>query len=42
MEEKAMMQQLGVMLCKEREKMGETQKSVAEGIINVSDLSRVE
>lgn len=37
-----MMQQLGIMLCKEREKMGERQKSVAEGIINVSDLSRVE
>lgn len=37
-----MMQQLGVMLCKEREKMGEKQKNVAEGIINLSDLSRVE
>lgn len=37
-----MMQQLGIMLCKEREKMGEKQKSVAKGIINVSDLCRVE
>ncbi len=37
-----MMQQLGVMLCKEREKMGEKQKSIAEGIISISDLCRVE
>ena len=37
-----MMQQLGIMLCKEREKIGEKQKRVAEGIINLSDLSRVE
>ncbi|MDE7202032.1 MAG: helix-turn-helix domain-containing protein [Lachnospiraceae bacterium] len=37
-----MMQQLGVMLCKEREKMGEKQKSVAEGIISISDLCKVE
>ena len=37
-----MMQQLGVMLCKEREKMGEKQKNVAEGIISISDLCRVE
>lgn len=37
-----MINQLGVMLCKEREKMGETQKSVAEGIISISELCRVE
>lgn len=37
-----MINQLGVMLCKEREKMGETQKRVAEGIISVSELCRVE
>ncbi|MDE6622460.1 MAG: helix-turn-helix domain-containing protein [Lachnospiraceae bacterium] len=37
-----MMQQLGIMLCKEREKMGEKQKSVAEGIISISDLCRLE
>ncbi len=37
-----MMQQLGIMLCKEREKIGEKQKRVVEGIINLSDLSRVE
>ena len=37
-----MIQKLGIMLCKEREKMGEKQKRVAEGIINLSDLSRVE
>lgn len=37
-----MIKQLGIMLCKEREKMGETQKSVAEGIISISELCRVE
>ncbi|MDE7272166.1 MAG: helix-turn-helix domain-containing protein [Lachnospiraceae bacterium] len=37
-----MMQQLGVMLCKEREKMGEKQKSIAKGIISISELCRVE
>lgn len=37
-----MIQQLGVMLCKEREKMGETQKNIAEGIISISELCRVE
>lgn len=37
-----MVQQLGIMLCKEREKMGEIQKNVAKGIINISDLCRVE
>lgn len=37
-----MIQQLGVMLFKEREKLGETQKSIAEGIISISDLCRVE
>lgn len=37
-----MINQLGVMLCKEREKMGETRKRVAEGIISVSELCRVE
>lgn len=37
-----MIQQLGVMLCKEREKTGETQKNIAEGIISISELSRVE
>ena len=41
-EEKAMMQQLGIMLCKEREKMGEKQKNVAKGIISMPDLSKVE
>lgn len=30
------------MLCKEREKMGEKQKSIAEGILSISDLCRVE
>ena len=30
------------MLCKEREKMGETQKNIAEGIISISELCRVE
>lgn len=33
-----MIQQLGVMLCQEREKMGETQKNIAEGIISVSEI----
>lgn len=37
-----MMQQLGIMLCKEREKMGVTQKNIAEGIISISELCRVE
>lgn len=37
-----MMQQLGIMLCKERTKLGEIQKNVADGIINISDLCRVE
>lgn len=36
------MQQLGVMLFKEREKMGKKQKSIAEGIISISELCRVE
>ena len=33
-----MVQQLGIMLCKEREKMGEIQKNVAKGIINISGI----
>lgn len=37
-----MMKQLGVMLCKEREKLGEIQKNIAIGIISMSDLCRVE
>lgn len=37
-----MIQQLGIMLFREREKMGEKQKSIAEGIISISDLCRVE
>lgn len=37
-----MVQQLGLMLYYERERMGETQKNIAEGIISVSELSRVE
>lgn len=37
-----MMQQLGVMLFKEREKMGEKQKSIADGIISIAELCRVE
>lgn len=37
-----MIQQLGVMFCKEREKMGETQKNIAEGILSISELCRVE
>lgn len=37
-----MIQQLGIMLFKEREKMGEKQKSIAEGILSISDLCRVE
>ncbi|MDE7185874.1 MAG: helix-turn-helix domain-containing protein [Lachnospiraceae bacterium] len=37
-----MVQQLGLMLFYEREKMGETQRNIAEGIISISELSRVE
>lgn len=37
-----MMKQLGVMLCKEREKLGEIQKNIAVGIISISDLCKVE
>lgn len=37
-----MVQQLGIMLFKEREKIGEKQKNIAEGIISISDLCRVE
>ena len=37
-----MIQQLGVMLFKEREKMREPQKNIAEGIISISELCRVE
>lgn len=37
-----MVQQLGLMLFYEREKMGETQKNIAEGILSISELSRVE
>lgn len=37
-----MIRQLGIMLCKEREKKKETQKNVAEGIISIAELSRVE
>lgn len=37
-----MMKQLGVMLCKERVRMGEIQKNIAEGIISTPDLSKVE
>ena len=37
-----MLRQLGVMLFKEREKMGEPQKNIAEGIISISELCRVE
>lgn len=37
-----MIQELGIMLCKEREKMGEKQKSVAHGIISISELSKLE
>lgn len=37
-----MIQELGVMLFKEREKMGEKQKRVADGIISISEMSRVE
>ncbi len=37
-----MIQELGIMLCNERKKMGEKQKSVAEGIVSISELSRVE
>lgn len=37
-----MMKQLGVMLCKEREKLGEIQENIAVGIISISDLCRVE
>lgn len=37
-----MMKQLGIMLCKEREKLGEIQKNIAVGILSISDLCRVE
>lgn len=37
-----MIQELGVMLFKEREKMGEKQKRVADGIISISEMSKVE
>ena len=37
-----MIQELGIMLCKEREKMGEKQKSVAQGIISIPKLSKLE
>ena len=37
-----MIQQLGVMLFKEREKMREPQKNIAKGIISISELCRVE
>ncbi len=37
-----MVQQLGRMLFYEREKMGETQRNIAEGIISIPELSRVE
>lgn len=37
-----MIQELGIMLCKEREKIGEKQKSVAQGIISISELSKLE
>lgn len=37
-----MIQRLGIMLCEEREKMGETQKNIAEGLVSISELCRVE
>ncbi|MDE5698803.1 MAG: transcriptional regulator, partial [Lachnospiraceae bacterium] len=37
-----MIQELGIMLCKEREKMGEKQKRVADGILSISELSKME
>lgn len=37
-----MIQKLGIMLCKEREKMGEKQKRLAQGIISISELSKLE
>ena len=37
-----MIQQLGVMLSKERDKLRETQKRIAEGIISVPELCRLE
>ncbi|MDE6052201.1 MAG: helix-turn-helix domain-containing protein [Lachnospiraceae bacterium] len=37
-----MIQELGIMLCKEREKMGEKQKNIADGIIDMTELCRVE
>ena len=37
-----MIQEVGVMLFKEREKMGEKQKRVADGIISISEMSKVE
>ncbi|MDE5700394.1 MAG: helix-turn-helix transcriptional regulator, partial [Lachnospiraceae bacterium] len=37
-----MIQELGIMLCKERKKMGEKQKSVAQGIISIPELSKLE
>lgn len=37
-----MLQQLGVMLCSERERMGKKQKDIADGIISIAELSRVE
>jgi len=37
-----MIQELGIMLFNEREKMGERQKSVADGIVSISEMSKVE
>lgn len=37
-----MLQQLGVMLYEEREKMGETQKNIAEGIVSIAEMCKVE
>lgn len=37
-----MIQELGIMLFNEREKMSERQKSVADGIVSISEMSKVE
>lgn len=37
-----MLQQLGIMLFEEREKMGVKQRNIADGIISIPELCRVE
>lgn len=37
-----MLQQLGIMLFEEREKMGVKQRNIADGIISITELCRLE